>query len=251
MEKINKKIIVIAVILSLITAMLIYIYLSRSTAVVAPEIEHVTVYAAARTLPARTKISSSDIKQIDIAKELQNANAVTDPDEIIGKYTLQSIMEGELIRSERLANEDSIYASFMVPEGTRAVSMNITEQTNVSNLVRPGDFVDIIVSFHEEDDAEGATYPRITKTILQDVQVLALGQDVMLSSEKLAEPPATVTLAIKTTDVEKFVYASEFGIVRLALRPVGDDSKLNTQGALRPDVTGNRGIYSKEPEETE
>ena len=251
MEKTNKKVIVIAIILSLITAILIYIYISSSSTVIVPEIEHVTVYVAARTIPARAKITSSDIKQADIAKELLNANAVTDPDEITGKYTLQSIMEGELIRGERLANEDSMYASYMVPEGTRAVSMNITEQTNVSNLVRPGDFVDMVVSFQEEEDATGAVFPRITKMILQNVQVLALGQDVMLSSDKLDELPLTITLAIKTADVEKFVYATEYGIVRLALRPADDDSKETTQGILRSDITGTRGIYYKAPEEAE
>jgi pilus assembly protein CpaB len=251
MEKANKKIIAIAVILSLVTAMLIYVYISRSTVTVEPEIEHVTVYAAARTIPARTRISSTDIKQVSIAKELLNANAVTDPGEITGKYTLQSIMEGELFRSERLANEDSIYLSYVLPEGTRAVSMNISEQTNVANLVRPGDFVDVVASFQEEEDGDGAVFPRITRVILQNVQVLALGQDLEVSSEKLAEPPMTITLAVRTADVEKFVYASEFGIIRLALRPVDDDSRLNTQGILRSDVTGNRGMYYKEPDETE
>ncbi len=251
MEKTNKKVIAIAIILSLITAILIYIYISRSSNVVVPEVEHMTVYVAARTIPARTKIQSSDIKKVDITKELLSANAITDPDEITGKYTLQSIMEGELIRGERLANEDSIYASYMVPEGTRAISMNITEQTNVSNLVRPGDFVDMVVSFQEEEAADGSIYPRITKMMLQNVQVLALGQDVMLSSDKLEEPPLTVTLAIKTADVEKFVFASEFGIVRLALRPAGDDSGVTSQGILRSDMTGSKGIYHKAPEVTE
>lgn len=248
MEKTNKKIIVIAVVLSLITAILIYMYISQSNTVVEPEIEKVTVYLAARTIPARTEITASDIKQASMAKELLNSNAVTDLKEITGKYTLQSIMEGELIRSERLADEDSMYASYMVPEGTRAVSINVTEQTNVANLVRPGDFVDMIVSFDKEEDAEGSIYPRITKMLIQNVQVLALGQDVILSSEKLKEPPTTVTLAVKAADVEKFVFASEFGTIRLALRPVGDDSKINSQGIMRPDMTGTKGVYTKAQE---
>jgi pilus assembly protein CpaB len=248
MEKTNKKIIVIAVVLSLITAILIYMYISRSNTVVEPQIENVTVYVAARTIPARTEITASDIKQTSMAKELLNSNAVTDPEEITGKYTLQSIIEGELIRSERLADEDSMYVSYMVPEGTRAVSINVTEQTNVANLVRPGDFVDMVVSFDKEEDAEGAIYPRITKMLIQNVQVLALGQDVILSSDKLKEPPTTVTLAVKASDVEKFVFASEFGIIRLALRPVGDDSKINSQGIMRPDMTGTKGVYTKAPE---
>lgn len=248
MEKTNKRIIVIAVVLSLITAILIYMYISRNNTVVEPEIEKVSVYVAARTIPARTEITASDIKQVSMAKELLNTNAVTDMDDITGKYTLQSIIEGELIRSERLADEDSMYVSYMVPEGTRAVSMNVTEQTNVANLVRPGDFVDLVVNFEKEEDAQGATYPRITKMILQNVQVLALGQDVMLSSDKLKEPPTTVTLAIKAADVEKFVFASEFGTIRLALRPVGDDSKTASQGIMRPDMTGTKGVYTSTPE---
>ncbi len=251
MEKVNKKIIAIAVILSLITALLIYIYISRSTVAAEPEVEYVTAYTAARTIPARTRISSADIKQISVAKELLNANAVSDPGEITGKYTLQNIIEGELIRSERLADEDSIYLSHMLPEGTRAVSVNITEQSNISNLVRPGDFVDVVASFQEEEDAKGTVFPRITKVILQNVQVLALGQDLELSSDKLGEPPATVTLAVRAADVEKFVYASEFGIIRLALRPVGDDAGINTQGILRSDVTGTKGIAYRDPDMTE
>ncbi len=248
MEKTNKKIIIITVLLSLITAILVYVYISRSSNDVVPEIEKVTVYVAARTIPARTEITASDVKQVSIAKELLNTNAVKDLEKITGKYTLQSIMEGELIRTERLADEESMFVSYMVPEGTRAVSMNVTEQSNVANLLRPGDFVDIIVSFEKEEAGEDTIYPRITKLTLQNVQVLALGQDVMLLSEKLKELPTTVTLAIKTADIEKFVFATEFGTIRLALRPVGDEAQISTQGILRSDMTGTKGITHKAKE---
>lgn len=246
MEKANKKIIVIALFLSLITAVLVYVYIS-GTKTAAPEIEYATVYVAAKTMPARYKITSTDVKQVKIAKELLNPNATKEINEIIGKRLKDSIIEGEQIRNERLADEKSMSLSYNIPEGTRAVSINVNEQIDVANLLRPGDFVDVVVSFEKEEEDNGQItkiYPRMTKTVLQNVQVLALGQDVILSADKLKEQPSTVTLAVKKEDVEKFVFASEYGAMRLALRPLDDNSDNNTQGIIRGDMTGTKGVYS-------
>ena len=244
MEKTNKKIIIIALALSLLTAVLVYIYIS-GTKTVAPEIEYATVYVAAKTMPARYEITAADIKQVKIAKELLNSRAVTDMNDISGKRLLESIIEGELIIKERLADENTMLLSYSMPEGTRAVSMNVNEQVDVASLLRPGDYVDIITSFEKEEENNGQitkSYPRTTKTIIQNVQVLALGQDMKLSVDKLAELPTTVTLAIRKDEVDKFVYASEFGTLRLALRPVDDKSENTSQGVLREDVTGTKGV---------
>ena len=42
----------------------------------------------------------------------------------------------------------------------------------------------------------------------------------------------TITLAVRKEDVENSSMP-EFGIIRLALRPVGDDSLINTEGGIR------------------
>jgi pilus assembly protein CpaB len=245
MEKKNKKMLLIALALSLITAVLVYMYISGIKPEQVPEAEYVTVCAAAKTIPEHTQISASDIKEIEVAKELFNGSIITDKDQITGKWALQSIMEGEFIRKERLADEDSMNFSYGIPEGTRAVSMNITEQVNVANLLRPGDYVDVVASFDKDEDVyseKTVIYPRITKMILQKVKVLALGQDTRLPAEKLKEQPFTITLAIKKEDIEKFVYASEYGIIRLALRPANDNSMTGGEGVTRSDVTGMKGV---------
>ena len=41
-----------------------------------------------------------------------------------------SILKGEFIRNARLTDDEGLYFSHTIPEGTRAVSMNITEQVN-------------------------------------------------------------------------------------------------------------------------
>jgi len=251
MEKANTKIIIIALVLSLITAALIYFYITAAgkTEAPPPEIKYATVLVAAENIPARTQISMKHIKQVKIAEELLNTSALTEEDDIVGKYTKESIVEGEQFMPQRLADEDNMTLSYIIPEGMRAISMNISEQVSVTNLLRPGDYVDVVASFEKEDeemDEVTKTYPRISKVILQNVQVLALGQDLTVPADKLSEAPSTVTLAIKKDDVEKFVYASEYATLRLALRPVDDKSASETTGVIRSDMTGQKGVIIKD-----
>lgn len=246
MEKANKKIIFIAVFLSLITALLVYMYMSGSKTPTV-NVEYATVYVAAKTMPARYKITGADIKQVKIAKELLNSSSISNLNDITGKLTMERIIAGEQIIKERLADEEGVQLSYSLPEGTRAVSMNVNEQIGVTSLIRPGDYVDVIANFEKEDEDNGEVkkiYPRLTKTVLQNVKVLALGQDMTLSVDKLKELPATVTLAIKEQDMEKFVYATEYGIIRLALRPVGEENATSAPGVSRQDVTGSKGVYT-------
>ena len=127
------------------------------------------------------------------------------------------------------------------------MSINVDEQIAVSGLIRPGDFVDIIVSMEKDEEDNGTVktvYPRITRILAQNVEVLALGQDQTVTDDKLKDFPKTVTLAIDPGDVEKVVYASEYGVLRLVLRPAGDHGTLDTQGVIRTDVVPAKGSYT-------
>ena len=250
MEKTKKKIIIIAIVFALITALLVYSYISSIDVrpVAAPKIDYATVLVAARTIPGRTEVTATDVRQIQIDRQLLAASAITDIDDLKGRYTLESIISGEQILAERLADEKSMLFSYRVPKGTRAVSINVNEQIDVSNLIRPGDFVDVVASFEKEEEDNGDVtkyFPRITKILLQNVQVLALGQDTAASAESLKDKPSTVTLAIKQEDVEQFIFASEYATLRLALRPLDDNSQENTQGVIRSDIAGMKGVYTK------
>jgi pilus assembly protein CpaB len=112
-------------------------------------------------------------------------------------------------------------------------------------MVRPGDFVDVIASFDKEEIDSGANkvvYPRITKTVLQNVQILSLGQDQVVAEDKSKELPKTVTLAVSPQDAEKLVYVSEYAVLRLALRPIDDKNVADTPGTIRGDFVTNKGV---------
>jgi Flp pilus assembly protein CpaB len=246
MESVNKKIIFITLILTIFTSLLIYVYITRSSNKTTDVVEYVNTYVAAKTLPPKYKIIDSDIKLVKIKKEDMNVNALTNPNDIIGKRVKESIMEGEQIVGGRLMDEKKSTLSSSMPEGMRAVSLNVQEQMIVSNLIRPGDFVDIIASFEKEEIEEATQitiFPRVTKIILQNIEILSLGQDTVITDEKIKDTPKTITVAISPQDAEKLVYASEYATLRLVLRHTDDNEILKTDGVNREDVATGKGVY--------
>lgn len=244
MESVNKKVILMAIIMALITTSLVYFYIRKMTAR-SESTEDINAFVAAETLPARHKITNDDIKAVKVSKESLNGNAVLNKSEIIGKRTKDRIIQGEQILNDRLATDDKMNLAYNVPEGKRAVSINVNEQIDVSSLIRPGDSVDVIASFDKEeleDRSSKIVYPRVTRIIIQNIEVLAMGQEQVIKGEKIAEPHKTVTLAVTPEDAEKLVYISDYAVIRLALRPAGDDSIVNTPGTVRNDIATEKGV---------
>lgn len=239
METVNKKVIIIALIMALFTTSLIYFYIKNSNSS-SNESKQFSVYVANKTLQARQKISEADIKQIKVSKESLNQNAIQNKTDIIGKRLKDSIIEGEQILKERLVSDSKYSLAYNIPKGKRAVSININEQVGMAYLVRPGDFVDVLASFEKEEITDGVNKilkVRTSKVAIQNVQVLALGQNMDVPSEKMKDPPKTITLAVNPQDVEKLVFASEFGNVRLSLRAIDEDQILTTVGTIRTDIS--------------
>ncbi|WP_010247423.1 Flp pilus assembly protein CpaB [Acetivibrio cellulolyticus] len=244
MESVNKRVIVISIILALFTTALVFLYIKDAT--VKPDVvEYIDVYVAAKTMAAKYEITEADIKKTRVTKEYLNTDAVLVQADIIGKRLKESVIEGEQILRSRLVQEDNFTLAYNVPEGMRAISVNVNEQTEVANLIRPGDFVDIIASFPlEKQDIGQNTIINlgISQTVIQNVQVLALGQDLAIEEDKKLELPKTVTLAVSPKDAEKLTFVTEFGTMRMTLRSIGDDKIISGDGTIKDDVMGDKGV---------
>ncbi|KNY25095.1 Flp pilus assembly protein CpaB [Pseudobacteroides cellulosolvens] len=245
METVNRKIILVALFMAFITTFLIYFYIKdASTKTQIVKEDKVRVFVASKDLAVKQKITEGDLRAEDIPAKLTNKKAIKDKKDIIGKMTRDAILEGEQILSDRLVSDDKTDLVYNVPEGKRALSININEQIAVSNLIRPGDYVDIIANFEKEemeDKNDIIIYPRMTKTALENILVLALGQEQIIEKDdKTSQSAKTVTFALTPEEAERLVYVSEFATIRLALRSVGDNNTKKTQGVTRIDVTSER-----------
>lgn len=247
MESVNKKVVFITIILTIVTSLLIYVYINKATTRNESAVEYVDVLVAAKNLPPKHIIIETDIKEIKIDKKNFSSKALTQKSDIVGKRIKESILAEEQIVRERLMDEKKSSLSYSIPEGMRAISINVAEQSSVSYLIRPGDYVDIIASFDQEtleNEDTITVFPRVTKTIIQNLQVLALSQNTLVTEEKVKDIPKTVTLAVTPQDAEKLAYASEYAILRMVLRQADDHEIIATDGVNRKDVATSKGMYS-------
>ena len=145
------------------------------------------------------------------------------------------IMGGEQIVATKLAmfgRETGL--SIIVPKGKRAVSIKVDSVSGVSGLIKPGDYVDVIGTF---DYTEGKEAKSQTVSILQNVFVLAVGQEVIGGASKKREkakkkglaaliPPTgaenTVTLALTFREAQIVTFAQEKSKLKLLLHPSGE-----------------------------
>lgn len=130
----NKKILLLAVVLALVTSFLIYSYL-QGIKKSENNVEYTNVVVAVKTIEKRAEISSNDVKIEKVLKSYANAQACTDINEVMGKRASDRIIQGEQILKDRLIGEEKLLLSYAVPEGKRAVTINVNEATEVGDFI--------------------------------------------------------------------------------------------------------------------
>jgi pilus assembly protein CpaB len=117
----------------------------------------------------------------------------------------------------------------------RAVSVKVNDVISVAGFVVPGSHVDVLLTGNPSRDNDPATIT--TTTVLEDVQVLAAGQQLQKNREGQPQSVPIIPLLVSPQDAQKLALASSEGRIQLSLRnPM--DGKQMTVSALR-----NRSLY--------
>ena len=205
---------------------------------------------ALENISAGTKIDVNMVAAKNVPDDLLVANAFDDPAKVAGQYAAYDITAGEQITPARIGTAISPTCGIacVLPPGMVAASLEVKEVTAVGGLLYAGNRVDISPSFKIKNDGsvDGCTQPYIlrTQTILQNVQVLSVGQQQQkpaganntgasdsnsgvsgtLSSDAKQQPGAsTITLALSPDDSLKLASAQERAkTVWTSLRANGD-----------------------------
>lgn len=206
---------VIAVALAGITGCFLFGYLQELERRVGDTIE---VVAASQDIPARTLITPEMLAIKTIPQRYFLESYILNPSDIIGWVTLVNAREGNYMLREMVDQNAGLGPS------ERAVSIAVNQVTSVGGNVRPGNRVDVIVSY-EDEEGYG-----VTEMLLQDVEVLAvssllppveeggLGPSRFLPTGELMSD-ATVTFALDPQQAMQLTYMSNFAKeVRLMIR---------------------------------
>lgn len=245
MKNFGAKLILISLVLATLTTYLGYTYIKKLE-VESSNIKYKKILVASVDIPSRTKITSKMIKEIEVNEQSYLLNSIDAKEEILGKYSKDRILKGEVIPSERLMEEEKEDLSLRISEGKRAISISVDEMSGVGDLVKPRDYVDIYVTVDEvRVDSRNTTtiYPQISKLLLQNIEVLAISKEMNRTDKQRKESPDrySVTLAVSPKQGEKLVLGEDLGRLKMALRPLREGKIFETSGAARGDLVPDKG----------
>jgi pilus assembly protein CpaB len=228
----GKRLILISFILAVVSSLVIFMYLRPLKTTDIAVVEK-TILVASETIPERTIIDKKMIKEIQVPESEIFNNYIVDSSNIVGKYTKDVILKDEGFNKDKLINSLDNELSLKIEGNNRGVSINVNGSTGVSDLIKQGDFVDIIVFLSEKKDGEKIVRPDLSTVLLQNIQVLAIDKNLTRDGEKRIEVPSgyLVTLSVPIFDIEKLTLAEDIGKLKLVLRPLKPDYIHKTEGA--------------------
>lgn len=221
--------------MGIIATGLVYLYLAKVEAV-SQQIEPTKKVVVAKvTIQPKTKITEEMIELKALKTSTIPSSSYIKPEEVIGQVVKETIYVNEPIVHERLADEayQKAHLAYSIPKGYRALTLQYNPVMGIGGLVEPGDYVDIIGTYTAETNP---TQKDISKMILQNVLVLAVGEktDNLEGQEK--KEIQTITIAITPKDAEKVTFTEEKASVRLMLRPINDAGNLSTSGTTKDNI---------------
>jgi pilus assembly protein CpaB len=200
--------------------------INRRTAGTAPQTMQKYI-AASRPLPAGELLKPESLTLVEWPAKVPLAGAFTRIEDVSGRAVIYPVAAQQPLLAGYLAVAGSgIGLTGKIPEGMRAASVRCDEIIGVAGFLFPGSHVDVLVTFH--NDADGTPG---TQIVLQDVEVLTVGQNIEPEPGGKAEKVDVVTLLLKPQDAQKLVLATTQGTIHFVLRPTWKAKAAFTSGS--------------------
>jgi pilus assembly protein CpaB len=233
---------VVAVLAAGGTALLAKSWLDRQEARRAKAVEQsaqVEVLVISRDVPAGTALSADDLRyetwpatsataKLVVRRAGEDAKASYE-----GKIARRPLVEGEPVSPATTFRPESsgVMAGLLGP-GKRAVSIAITNPSAVSGFISPGDRVDVVLATDIKKAEEGANAESGNglllrygaETVLSDLRVLAIDQQIARARDGSAIQGKTATLEVSPKQAEILTVAGMLGSLQLSLRPQQGDA---------------------------
>ena len=228
----------VAVIVALMTSLLIYGYIQKKGRVQEVAVEIQPVVVAAVDLSWGTRITNEMLKKVNFLKGSLTAGYFSDPALVVGRVLLYPVKINEPIFESRLAPVEvktGGVAAVISPK-KRAIAVKVDKVIGVSGFIHPGNRVDILMTL-----GTGRTFNPVTKTILENILVLAVGSETRerKGSEEKSSPTDVITLEVTPEEAEKLALAATEGRLQLALRNFSDTENVVTHGTTVSTLVGS------------
>ena len=202
----------------------------------------VAVVVPVRNLPKGTVVDGNVMAARDVVADTVYDETVLAEDfgKVTGLKLVRAVEKGRPLRRSDLDIKAKEFSETL-PEGLRAITIDIDEINSIAQMVRVGNRVDLMLIVSEPGEGGGQQ----VISLLQRVKVIATGQnatraqaDAPAGPTPAAQRYSNVTLEVTPEEAARIALAQQMGRIRAVLRNEEDLlieplAKVNTQSLLR------------------
>lgn len=218
----------IAVILGLVAVFIANTYLTgRERQLASSPQGMVRVAVASLPLDFGSEVSADKVKFVNYPAASLPPGTFRSIEELIpaGKtrVALRPILVNQpLLASDVTGEGENASIAALLPDGMRAVTVRVDDVSGVAGFIKPNDTVDVLIT--RQATATGDR--EITDVLLQNVRVVATGQDAKGADEK-PQVARSATLEVTPLDAQKLVLGQQLGRLSLVLRKPGAEQDID------------------------
>jgi len=225
-----------AVVLGLVATWLSVNYLRTREARISEEIEArqrggptVAVVVPVKDLPRGTKLAEAMVAARPIASDLVYEEMITADqfDKIAGQRLLRPVLKGRPLRRADVFDEHVKDFSDQIEQGMRAITLETDELNSISQMIRPGNLVDLYLIAPTPGGGGQQVLP-----LIERVKIVATGQNLKpAEGSTLPERPGrevgytTITVEVTPVEAARLALAQQSGRIRAVLRNPEDEEE--------------------------
>jgi pilus assembly protein CpaB len=208
----------IAIVVALLVSNFIYRQFQQASAV--KPVVTGKIVVASKAVPLGTRLDASMLKTISWPSGDPVQGICTRIQDCTNRAVITPLAENEPVLESKLApTAAGAGLAAVIPEGMRAMSVAVNDVVGVAGFVTPGTMVDVLVTGAVAGQGQTG---QITRTILENVRVLAAGQKLQQDQQGKPQTVPVITLLVAPEDAAKLAMASTQGKIQLALRNTVD-----------------------------
>ena len=178
--------------------------------------------APAHLVPAGQPLQAADLRLMPWPAANPVADAFDRTDDAIGRTTLYPLAPGQpLLEHDLTPRGAGPGLAGRIPDGMRALAVKSDEVVGVGGFLSPGLHVDMLVTLRGENSPQ-------TSTVLQNAEVIAVGQQSEPDPQGRPTTATVVTLLVTPEQAQRALLSSSQGTVNFVLRNSADHASINS-----------------------
>ncbi len=231
-----------AVVLAVLASTFVYKQIRQTPVVKQQQVPATKIVVAATPLPLGTRLNANDVRLLPWPGNEPVPGMFTRVQDVVGRALITNVVQNEPILQTKLApREAGAGLPATIPEGMRAVSVAVNEVIGVAGFVQAGTMVDVIAVGSPGGQSGSQT---LAKTVLENVKVLAAGQQVTENAQGKPRTVPVVTLLVTPEQADKLTLAATQARIQLALRNTIDTKIVHPPAVLQSELLSPTGAVA-------